>query len=100
MTPSLRSSRSNPTRLVAATIAAHAQGTAVLAGTVTSQDESSRPVRRVLVTLSGAGVPAALQVVTDDAGGFVFAQLPAGRYTLTAEKPGHVKTYHGSRRAG
>ena len=77
-----------------------AGGTAILGGTVTSHDESTRPLRRVIVTLSGAAGSGDLQVVTDEAGRFVFSQLPAGRYTLTADKPAFVKTYYGSKRPG
>ena len=75
-------------------------GTATLGGTVVNEDAAGRPIRRALITLAGAGLAGTVQVVTDDAGRFVFAQLPAGRYTLTADKPGHVRTYYGSKRFG
>jgi hypothetical protein len=71
-----------------------------LGGTVVSETEPGRPVRRALITLAGAGLAGTVQVVTDEAGRFVFAQLPAGRYTLTADKPGHVRSYYGSKRFG
>ena len=70
-------------------------GTAVLGGVVTSDDANARPIRRVIVTLSGTA--GATQTVTDDAGRFAFGDLPAGRYTLTAEKPAYLKTFYGSR---
>ena len=41
-----------------------------------------------------------MQVTTDDSGRFAFSDLPAGRYTITAEKPAYVKTYYGSKRVG
>jgi protocatechuate 3,4-dioxygenase beta subunit len=75
-------------------------GTAVLGGIVTTVEDSPRPLRRVLVTLSGTGLAGSIQAITDDAGRFAFQQLAAGRYTLTAEKPAYVKTYFGSRRPG
>ena len=65
-----------------------------------SQDDSARPLRRVLVTLSGSAVTGGVQVTTDDSGRFAFPELAAGRYTITAEKPAYVKTYYGSKRAG
>jgi protocatechuate 3,4-dioxygenase beta subunit len=73
---------------------------AVIAGIVTSDDQLAQPVRRVIVTLSGTGMAASVQRVTDDGGRFAFEGLPAGRYTLTAEKPAYIKTFHGSRRPG
>ena len=39
-------------------------------------------------------------MTTDDTGRFAFPDLPAGRYTITAEKPAYVKSYYGSKRAG
>jgi hypothetical protein len=75
-------------------------GSAIIGGVVTTQDETPRPLRRVLVTLSGSAVTGSVQVATDDSGRFAFPELPAGRYTLTAEKPAHVKTYYGSKLVG
>jgi hypothetical protein len=39
-------------------------------------------------------------VGTGEDGRFVFDALPAGRYTLSATKPGYVEAFHGSRRSG
>ncbi len=75
-------------------------GTGVLAGVVTTLEESPRPLRRAVVTLSGGALAANIQTVTDDTGRFVFAELPAGRYTLSAGKPAYVRAYYGSRRPG
>lgn len=75
-------------------------GTAFIGGVVTSQGDNPRPLRRVLVTLSGSAVTGNVQVTTDDSGRFAFPDLPAGRYSLTAEKPAHVKTYYGSKLVG
>jgi uncharacterized protein (DUF2141 family) len=77
-----------------------AAGAAVIGGVVTTDDSLAQPIRRVLVTLTGGGMASSLQNVTDDGGRFVFEHLPAGRYTITAEKPAFVKTFHGSRRPG
>jgi hypothetical protein len=75
------------------------RGTATIGGVVRTAGDSPSPIRRTLVTLSG-GMRGHEQTMTDDLGRFVFAALPPGRYTLTAEKPGWVKTFHGSRRIG
>jgi hypothetical protein len=50
---------------------------------------SKRPISGALVTLSLAGyVPA--QVLADAEGRFVFRDLPAGRFNLTATRPGYA----------
>src|SRR4029079_14504062 len=74
--------------------------TALLAGRVTTDDANGAPVRRAIVTLAGTGTPAGVRLATDSDGRFAFPDLPAGRYTLTAEKPGFVKTFYGSTRPG
>ena len=72
-------------------------GTALIGGIVTSD---GRPLRRALVTLSGSAVTGSVQVTTDDSGRFAFPDLPAGRYTITAEKPAYVRAYYGSKLVG
>ena len=75
-------------------------GTAVLSGQTLTAEETPRPLRRVLVTLSGAEARGDRQVMSDDQGRFAFDGLPAGRYTLRAEKPAYVTMHHGSARPG
>jgi hypothetical protein len=75
-------------------------GTAVLSGQTVTDDEAARPLRRVLLTLSGAEIRGDRQVMSDDQGRFAFEGLPAGRYTLTAVKPAYVTIHHGSARPG
>src|SRR6185295_14643589 len=57
-------------------------GRAVIAGVVITGEPQREPVRRAIVTLTGAELPLGRTVVSDDAGRFAFASLPAGRYTL------------------
>ena len=77
------------------------EGTASLAGTVVAAGgTSATPIRRVVVTLTGTGISTFVQSVTDDQGRFAFAGLPAGRFSLTAEKPAYLKSYFGSTRLG
>lgn len=74
-------------------------GTAVIAGSVRMAG-STQPARKVRVTLSGAEIRGGRTAITDDDGGFSFTALPAGRYTLSANKPGHVSVTYGQRRPG
>lgn len=76
-----------------------ASGTSHIAGTVTTLETTPAPIRRAIVVLrSEEG--SQFEAVTDDAGGFAFTGLPAGRYTLQASKPGHVPATFGSKRPG
>jgi hypothetical protein len=75
-------------------------GTAVLSGQALTTDESPRPLRRVLITLSGAELRGDRQAMSDDDGRFRFEGLVAGRYTLRAEKPAYVTMHYGSTRPG
>jgi hypothetical protein len=79
-------------------------GTGAIAGVVTV---SGMPARRARVTLNSTGAPTGPDVrlgaqtaATDDAGRFTFENLPAGRYTLSASKPGHIGGSYGQRLPG
>jgi protocatechuate 3,4-dioxygenase beta subunit len=71
-----------------------------LTGVVTTDETPARPLRHAIVTATAPEMPGARQSVTDDEGRFAFAGLPPGRYSLTVEKPGYVKTFYGSKRPG
>jgi len=75
-------------------------GTSQLSGVVTLDDPGAAPVRLAIVTLSGEALALSRTVVTDDDGRFTFADLPAGRYSLSAKKAAYVTTFFGSKRAG
>ena len=75
-------------------------GTAVVSGQTLTTDESPRPLRRVLITLSGAEIRGDRQAMSDDEGRFRFEGLVAGRYTVRAEKPAYVTMHYGSTRPG
>ena len=70
-------------------------GTAAMSGVV--RDEEDKPVRRVTVTIEG-DMRLERMTVSDDAGRFSFGQLPAGRYTVTAEKEGYPAMSYGAKR--
>jgi protocatechuate 3,4-dioxygenase beta subunit len=57
-------------------------------------------VRRARVNLSGQGVGAQRSSLTDEDGRYVFTQLPAGRYSLSATKAGFVTIAYGAKAPG
>ncbi len=75
-------------------------GTATIAGVIVTAGDEPRPLRRVALTLSGAGVSPSLLAITNDEGRFEFRALPAGRFTLTAQKTGYVRDVYGARPVG
>lgn len=74
-----------------------AAGTAEISGTIVTDEENPQPVRRaeVLAIVAG-GSPRT--TYTDAAGRFAFTNLPTGRYTIEANKPGFVRMAYGARR--
>jgi len=78
---------------------AAAVGTGLIIGQVITGDAGT-PVRRARVNLSGAELRGQRSTVTDDEGRFVFTQIPAGRYTMTASKAGFVSIAYGTKTAG
>ena len=73
-------------------------GTASIVGSITVAD-GGQPARKVRVSLSGGEVRGRT-VATDDQGRFSFTNLPAGRFTISASKPGYVSVTYGQRRPG
>ncbi len=74
-------------------------GTGVIGGSVLTEG-SGLAVRRARVTLTAPELRGSRTATTTDQGGFTFTGLPAGRYTLSASKPGYVNISYGARRAG
>src|SRR5579871_262019 len=72
-------------------------GTGIIAGIILS-DDGSRPIGRALVMLNGGAINLRPAVLTNSDGAFVFAHLPAGRFTIMASKPGYVTNYYGATR--
>ena len=73
-------------------------GTASIAGIVIVLGTGA-PARHARVSLSGDTVRGR-SVTTDDRGRYAFAALPAGRFTLSASKPGHLNVSYGQRVPG
>jgi Carboxypeptidase regulatory-like domain len=75
-----------------------AAGTASIGGTIVTDDSDARPLRRVRVAAATADRQVTRSAVTDDSGRFVMTGLPAGRYLLTAAKPGYASYSYGATR--
>jgi protocatechuate 3,4-dioxygenase beta subunit len=70
-------------------------GTGLLSGVVV--DGEKKVLRRASVSLSG-DMRLNRRTVTDEAGRFAFADLPTGRFTLTATKGGYPPMSYGAKR--
>lgn len=77
-----------------------ARGTAVVTGTVLTDDPTPRPLGRAIVTIAGSELLTSRSAVTDDDGRFVIRNLPAGRVTVVAAKRGYVASAYGAKRPG
>jgi Carboxypeptidase regulatory-like domain len=75
-------------------------GTATISGTVISDEPTGVPLGGAIVTASGAGLARSRSTVTDAAGTFVMANLPGGRFTVSASKPPYVSMAYGARQFG
>jgi protocatechuate 3,4-dioxygenase beta subunit len=76
-----------------------AVGTGVIAGKVIGAT-TGQAVRRATVRLSGSELRGGRSAMTDDQGRFTFTALPAGRFTLSGSKPGHVTISYGQKHPG
>ena len=70
-------------------------GTGLIGGTV--RDLKGEPVRRTTVLLAG-DMRLERRTVTNNDGQFVFEELPQGRFTVSAEKPGYPRMSYGAKR--
>lgn len=68
-------------------------GTGTIAGIV--REPSGQVLGRAKVSISG-DMRLDRAVLADDAGRFVFSELPAGRYTVSVEKPGFPRMSYGA----
>ena len=75
-----------PILIFVAAVAAHAQGTASISGTV--QDPSSAEVEGTQIALTNLESGAVRKTTTNSVGLYAIPQLPAGTYELQAEKFG------------
>lgn len=75
-------------------------GSAVLGGVVVTDEASAQPLRKARVMLRSSTGDVGRTVTTDDAGRFTFRDVPSGRYSIAAVKPGFVDSNYGARRPG
>jgi protocatechuate 3,4-dioxygenase beta subunit len=74
---------------------AAAVGTSSLSGRVVSPEGT--PLRRTQLTVTGSEPGARRAAFTDSDGRFAFTALPAGRYTIRANKGGYINLAYGQR---
>jgi protocatechuate 3,4-dioxygenase beta subunit len=75
-------------------------GTAMIAGTVVTDDTTPAPVRRARVTVRSESYGNGWSATTDDDGKFAVSALPAGRYSVQATKPAWLAANYGATRPG
>ena len=74
------------------TAPAPVKGTSQLSVVVSTDEPSSRPLRRVSVSIAAGELDVPNIGVTDDEGRVVFRNLAAGNYLLSAMRSGYVRT--------
>jgi len=75
------------------------KGTASVKGRITAAD-TGRPLRRVQVRVSAPELTEARSTSTNLQGAYEFADLPAGRYTISVSRNGYLSLQYGQRRPG
>ncbi|HUR21040.1 MAG TPA: carboxypeptidase-like regulatory domain-containing protein, partial [Vicinamibacterales bacterium] len=72
-------------------------GPGEISGVVVTDEDNPQPVKRAEVRAMVAGGEPRT-TYTDNSGAFAFTNLPTGRFTIEASKPGYVRMAYGSRR--
>jgi len=86
--------------LLAPYVAGGLQPAGSIAGVVVTTDATPQPVRRAIVTLSGGPLTLSLNAITDDEGRFEIADVPAGRFTISASRASYVTIAYGAAAPG
>lgn len=74
-------------------------GTGLISGSIVTDEQQPRPLRRVVVTIAEAASIIQPRVVTsDELGRFFFRNLPPGRYTISARRAPYLTGSYGARR--
>ena len=76
------------------------KGGGVISGKITTTETTPQPIRNAVVTVRGDGLRSGWTFVTDADGVFVFPELPPGRFTLSAYRPGFPTVNYGASRPG
>ncbi len=74
------------------------KSTGVIRGKIVNTE--GRPLRRVQVRLSGESIPEGRTASSNGLGRFEIKELPAGRYTLNANRAGYLAMSYGQSRPG
>jgi hypothetical protein len=75
------------------------KGTAAIVGRVTNL-ETGGPLRRAVIRIASATLPSDRRVSTNSDGRYEVRDLPAGEYSLKAERGGYLTLAYGQRRFG
>ena len=75
-----------------------AKGTAAIVGRVTNL-ETGGPLRRAVIRISSPTLPSDRRVSTNSDGRYEVRDLPAGDYSLKAERGGYLTLAYGQRRS-
>jgi hypothetical protein len=86
--------------LLAPTVVGRSAELARIAGVVVTTDGTPQPVRRAIVELSGGPLSLSLNAISDDDGRFEIADVPAGRFTISASRASYVTIAYGASAPG
>ncbi len=86
--------------LLAPNVIGQSAAFARIAGVVVTTDATPQPVRRAIVALSGGPLALSLNAITDDEGRFEIADVPAGRFTISASRASYVTIAYGASAPG
>ena len=71
-----------------------------ISGVVLTTDATPQAVRRAIVALSGGPLALSLNAITDDEGRFEIADVPAGRFPISASRASYVTIAYGASAPG
>ena len=78
--------------------AAARTGKAVIAGVITTDEQTPQPIKRAQVTIASPDGAFTRTTYTNDAGRFSVTGLPAGRYNLNVTKAPYLRMAYGAKR--
>jgi len=73
-------------------------GTAAISGVILTDESTPQPIKRATVMVINAESAFTKTVYTNDTGRFSLTGLPAGRYTMTVNKPAFLRVAYGAKR--
>ena len=76
-----------------------AKGTGAISGRVTNL-ETGGPLQRAVIRITSSALPSDRRVSTNSDGRYEVRELPAGAYSLKAERGGYLTLAYGQRRTG